>query len=145
VYRSTAGVYLGGPDATYMCRTPKGGRPTCSRAAGADTVPLSHARALTGVLDGDFIPPELVREYLNRLAARSAGRIDHSERVVAGQPTKCIAIVKLFTACITQSGVLAHFNAPEGALTMTGYQPTVTPETFAVPRNAAITDSTAPD
>jgi hypothetical protein len=139
-YRSLAGVYVSGPDATHMCRTPRGERPTCSRAAGADSVPLGHAKALAGVLDGDFLAPELVGAYLSRLAARDAGRIDRSERVIAGQQTSCIAIVRLFTACATQTGILAHFSAPEGALTMTAYAPTAAPDLFALPRNAAVTE-----
>jgi hypothetical protein len=144
-YRSTAGMYLAGPDATYMCRTPDGERPSCSRAAGTDGVPLGHARALAGVLDGDFVAPELVVAYLGRLAARAPGRVTRSERVIAGQPTTCVAVPTLFTACATPSGVLAAFEAPDGQLTMTGYQPTAVAETFALPPGATVSDLDSPD
>jgi len=143
-YRSAAGLYVAGPDATYLCRTPAGARARCSRAAGTDTVPLSHARALAGVLEGDFYAPELVGAYLSRLAARSPAGVQRSERVVAGQPTRCIAVPEAFTACATASGALAHFEAPEGRLTMTGYQATATADLFALPRGAAISDVDAP-
>jgi hypothetical protein len=90
-------------------------------AAGADSVPLGHAKALASVLDGHLLAPELISAYLSKFAARDAGRIDRSERVVAGQPAKCIAILKPYPACATESGILAHFSAPEGALR--SYQP----------------------
>jgi hypothetical protein len=144
-YRSAAGLYVAGPDATYMCRTPAGERANCSHAPGVETVPLGHARALSGVLDGDFLAPELVAAYLSRLAARSPGQVQRSERAIAGQPTRCIAIAGLFSACATEAGVLAEFEAPEGRLVMTGYQPTTTPDTFALPRNAAMKEITVPD
>ncbi len=144
-YRSAAGLYLVGPDATYLCRTPDAERPTCSRAAGAEAVPLSHARALSGVLDGDFIAPELVSAYLSRIASRSPGRVDRSERVIAGQQTRCIAITGLFSACATTEGVLAAFEAPEGRLVLTAYQSAAAPATFALPPGATMNDITAPD
>jgi hypothetical protein len=143
-YRSADGLYLAGPDATYLCRTRDGERASCSRAAGTDTVPLSHARALAGVLDGDFIAPELVVAYLGRLSARSPGRVTSTERVIAGQPVRCIAIQKLFSACATGSGVLAEFDAPDGRVTLTGYQAEAVPDTFALPRDATVTDLDSP-
>lgn len=143
-YRSSAGLYVAGPDATYLCRTPGDGPATCNRAAGTEGVPLGHARALAGVLEGDFVAPELVVAYISRLAARSPGRVTHSERVIAGQPTRCIAVARLFSACATGAGVLAAFEASDGRLTMTGYQAEPVPETFLLPPNATVSDLDTP-
>jgi hypothetical protein len=102
-------------------------------------VPLSHARALAGVLDGDFIAPELVSAYISRLAARSP-TVERASRTAAGQAVHCVGVPRMFNACATASGVLAYFDAPDGRLTLTRYQPDAAAELFALPRGAAITE-----
>ena len=139
-YRSAAASYLIGPDVAYLCRTPPGEPPTCRREAGVETVPLDRARGLTGVLADDFIAPEVIASYLGRIAARPPGRVQRSERVIANQRVRCIAIPAAFTACATADGLLAHFEAPDGRLTLTGYRPEAPADAFALPRGAVVTD-----
>jgi hypothetical protein len=142
-YRSASGVYVAGPDASYLCRTADGEQPRCDRGAGVDDVELTAARAMIGVLDERFVAPPLVSAYLSRVAGSRPGTVARSQRVVGGQNTDCIAIVRLFTACATRGGVLAYFDSPDARLTLTGFQPTVTQELFALPRGAAIVDAAA--
>jgi hypothetical protein len=140
VYRSAAAVYLAGPDATVLCRTPAGEPAACNRSAGTDGIPLTHARGLTEVLATDFIAPELVSAYISRLAARVPGAVVKSNRDVAGLPVSCVEIVSAVTACATADGVLAHFQSPDGRLTLTAYQAALAPEVFMLPAGAVITD-----
>jgi len=86
----------------------------------------------TGTLDIDY--------YLSRLAARVPGKVNRFDREVAGLPTTCIEIMKTVVACATADGVLAHFESPDGRLTLTGYQPTVAAQAFDLPAGAAVTD-----
>jgi hypothetical protein len=140
VYRSTTAVYVSGPDANVVCRMPAGEQPGCHRSAGTDGIPLTHARALTEVLATDFIAPELVSSYLSRMAARVPGPVVRSTRDVAGQATECVEMAGVVTACATADGVLAHFESPDGRLTLTALQPSVSPDAFALPTGAAVTD-----
>jgi hypothetical protein len=139
-YRSTAAFYAVSPSETVLCRTPSGERPACNRGAGRDGIPLTDARGLTDVLATDFIAPELVTAYLSRLAARVPGKVNRFDRAVAGLPTRCVEIMKTVVACATADGVLAHFESPDGRLTLTGYQTTVAGAAFDPPAGAAITD-----
>jgi len=139
-YRSAAALYAVSPAETVLCRTPSGERPTCRRGTGRDGIPLTDARGLTDVLATDFIAPELVTAYLSRLAARVPGKVNRFDRTVAGLPTSCVEIMKTVVACATADGVLAHFESPDGKLTLTGYQATVVEVAFELPAGAAITD-----
>jgi hypothetical protein len=139
-YRSVAALYAVSPNETVLCRTPGNERPDCRRAAGRDGIPLTEARGLNDVLATDFIAPELVAAYLSRLAARVPGKVNRFDREVAGLSTRCIEVMKTMVTCATTDGVLAHFESPDGRLTLTGYQPTVAAEAFDLPAGASITD-----
>jgi hypothetical protein len=139
-YRSTAALYMVSPVETVLCRTPSGERPACNRGPGRDGIPLTEARGLADVLATDFIAPELVVSYLSRLAAKVPGRVNRFDRRVAGLATECVEVMKTVVACATADGVLAHFESPDGKLTLTGYQPTVATEAFDLPPGAAVTD-----
>jgi hypothetical protein len=139
-YRSTAAFYAVSPADTVLCRTPSGERPTCNRAPGRDGIPLTEARGLSDVLATDFIAPELVAAYLSRLAARVPGKVNRFDREVAGLPASCVEIMKTAVACATADGVLAHFESPDGRLTLTGYRPTVAEQAFDLPAGATVTD-----
>ena len=140
VYRSAMAVYLAGPDANILCRTPAGEQPGCVRSAGTDGIPLTHAKALVDVLAQDFIAPELISAYISRLAARVPGPVKRMNRDIAGHPTNCVQVVQVVTTCATAEGVLAYFESPDGRLTLTTYQPAVTEADFALPPNAVVTD-----
>ena len=133
-------MYLAGPDANILCRTPTGEKPGCVRSAGTDGIPLTHAKALVDVLAPDFIAPELISAYISRLAARVPGPVKRTSRDIAGRPTDCVQVAQVVTACATADGVLAHFESPDGRLTLTTYAPTVTEADFALPPNAVVTD-----
>jgi len=139
-YRSTAALYGVSPTETVLCRTPGSERPTCNRTAGRDGIPLTDARGLTDVLAADFIAPELVISYLSRLAAKVPGTVNRFDRTVAGLATRCVEVMKTVVACATADGVLAHFESPDGRLTLNAYQPAVAEHAFALPANAAVTD-----
>lgn len=139
-YRSATAVYVAGPDANVLCRTPGGEKPNCVRSAGTDGIPLTHAKALVDVLAPDFIAPELVSAYISRLAARVPGRVDRMSRDIAGRPTECVRVAEVVTACATAEGVLAHFESPDGRLTLTTYEPAVAPEGFVLPPDSVVTD-----
>jgi hypothetical protein len=139
-YRSTAALYAVSPAETVLCHTPSGERPACNRGTGRDGIPLSDARGLTDVLATDFIAPELVTAYLSRLAARVPGKVNRFGRTVAGLPTSCVEVMKTAVACATADGLLAHFESPDGRLTLTGYQTTVAEVAFELPPGAAVTD-----
>jgi hypothetical protein len=140
IYRSAAAVYLAGPDATVLCRTPADEPAACTRSAGTDGIPLTHARNLTDVLATGFIAPELVSAYISRLAARVPGKVVTADRDVAGLRVSCVEVVSAVAACATAGGVLAHFQSPDGRLTLTAFQPAVAPEVFALPAGALVTD-----
>jgi hypothetical protein len=95
------------------------------------------------VIDERFVAPPLVSAYLGRLAAHQPGRVVHSQRVVAGQNSDCVAVPQVFVACATAAGVLTYFEAPDATLTMTGFQPSAAPELFGLPRGATVTDAAA--
>ncbi|GAA0902294.1 hypothetical protein GCM10009557_78300 [Virgisporangium ochraceum] len=139
-YRSAAAVYVAGPDANVLCRTPGGEAPNCVRSSGTDGIPLTHAKALVDVLAPDFIAPELVSAYLSRLAARVPGPVERSTRDIAGRSTECVRVAEVIEACATAEGVLAHFESPDGRLTLTTYQAAAAPEGFTLPPNAVVTD-----
>lgn len=139
-YRSAAAVYLAGPDANILCRTPNGEKPGCVRSAGTDGIPLTHAKALVDVLAPDFIAPELVSAYISRLAARVPGTVKRMARDIAGRPTHCVQVVQVVTTCATADGVLAFFESPDGRLTLTTYRAAVTDADFALPAGAVVTD-----
>ena len=139
-YRSAAALYAVSPAETVLCRTPSGERPVCRRGTGRDGIPLTEARGLTDVLATDFIAPELVIAYLSRLAARVPGKVNRFGRTVAGLATSCVEVMKAVVVCATGDGVLAHFESPDGNLTLTGYQPTVAEDAFDIPRGAAVID-----
>lgn len=139
-YRSAAAIYLAGPDATVVCRTPVDEPAACNRSAGTDGIPLTHARGLTDLIATGFIAPELVSAYISRLAARVPGTVGRTSRDVAGLPVSCVEVASAVTACATAGGVLAHFESPDGRLTLTEYKPAVAPEVFALPTGAVVTD-----
>jgi hypothetical protein len=139
-YRSVAALYAVSPNETVLCRTPGNERADCRRAAGRDGIPLTEARGLNDVLATDFIAPELVTAYLSRLAARVPGKVNRFDRDVAGLKTRCVEVMKTMVACATDDGVLAHFESPDGRLTLSGYRTTVAAEAFDLPPGAAITD-----
>lgn len=139
-YRSAAAIYVAGPDANILCRTPSGEKPDCRRSAGTDGIPLTHAKALVDVLAPDFIAPELISAYISRLAARVPGPVQKLSRDIAGRPTSCVQVASVVTACSTAEGVLAYFESPDGRLTLTTYEPQVTAANFALPANAVVTD-----
>lgn len=139
-YRSAAALYAVSPAETVLCRTPSGERPACNRTAGRDGIPLTDARGLTEVLATDFIAPELVTAYLSRLAAKVPGRVNRFERTVAGLATHCVEVMRAVVACATADGVLAHFESPDGLLTLASYQPAVAAAAFDLPGGAAVTD-----
>jgi hypothetical protein len=139
-YRSAAAVYVAGPDANVLCRTPSGEKPGCVRSAGTEGIPLTHAKALVDVLAPDFIAPELIAAYISRLAARVPGTVKRMARDIAGRPTDCVEVARVVTTCATAEGVLAYFESPDGRLTLTRYEPTVTAADFALPAGAAVTD-----
>lgn len=139
-YRSAGAVYVAGPDANVLCRTPGGEKPNCVRSVGTEGIPLTHAKALVDVLAPDFIAPELVSAYISRLAARVPGPVERSTRDIAGRATECVKVAEVVTACATNEGVLAHFESPDGRLTLTTYQGVVGADGFALPPNAVVTD-----
>lgn len=139
-YRSAAAVYVAGPDANVLCRTPAGETPSCVRSAGTEGIPLTHAKGLVDVLAPGFIAPELVSAYISRLAARVPGPVVRTSRDVAGRPTGCVQVARVVTACATAEGVLAHFESPDGRLTLTTYGGAAAAEAFALPANAVVTD-----
>jgi hypothetical protein len=139
-YRSASAVYVAAPDANVLCRTPGGEKPNCVRSAGTDGIPLTHAKALVDVLAPDFIAPELVSAYISRLAARVPGPVERMSRDIAGRTTDCVRVAAVVTACATAEGVLAHFESPDGRLTLTTFDAAVAPEGFALPPNAVVTD-----
>jgi hypothetical protein len=139
-YRSAAAVYVAGPDANILCRTPSGEKAGCVRSAGSDEIPLTQAKALLGVLAPDFIAPELVSAYISRLAARVPGPVDRLSRDIAGKRTDCVRVAQVVTACATADGVLAYFESPDGRLTLTTYEPTIAADGFALPAGAVVTD-----
>jgi hypothetical protein len=139
-YRSTSALYTVSPADTVLCRTPSGERPVCNRGPGRDGIPLSDARGLNDVLATDFIAPELVTAYLSRLAARVPGKVNRFDRTVAGLPTRCVEVIKTVVTCATADGVLAHFESPDGRLTLSAYQTTVAETAFDLPEGAAVTD-----
>ena len=139
-YRSVAALYAVSPNETVLCRTPGNERPECRRAAGRDGIPLTEARGLNDVLATDFIAPELVTAYLSRLAARVPGKANRFDRDIAGLKTRCVEVMKTMVTCATEDGVLAHFESPDGRLTLTGYQTAVAAEAFDLPPGAAVTD-----
>jgi hypothetical protein len=139
-YRSASAVYVAGPDANVLCRTPGGEKPNCVRSAGTEGIPLTHAKALVDVLAPDFIAPELVSAYISRLAARVPGPVERMSRDIAGRSTGCVRVARVVTACATDDGVLAHFESPDGRLTLTTYEATVAAEGFVLPPDAVVTD-----
>jgi hypothetical protein len=139
-YRSAAALYAVSPAETVLCRTPSGERPACNRTAGRDGIPLTDARGLADVMATDFIAPELVAAYLSRLAAKVPGRVNHFTRTIAGLATRCVEVMKAVVACATADGVLAHFESPDGQLTLAAYEPTVAAAAFDLPRGATVTD-----
>lgn len=139
-YRSATAVYVAGPDANVLCRTPGGEKPGCVRSPGTDEIPLTQAKALLGVLAPDFIAPELVSAYISRLAARVPGPVEKLSRDIAGRSTNCVKVAQVVSACSTAEGVLAFFESPDGRLTLTTYEPTAPAESFALPADALVTD-----
>lgn len=139
-YRSASAVYVAGPDANVLCRTPGGERPGCVRSSGSDEIPLTQAKALLGVLAPDFIAPELVSAYISRLAARVPGPVEKLTRDIAGRGTDCVRVAQVVTACSTAEGVLAYFESPDGRLTLTTYEPSVAADGFTLPADAVVTD-----
>jgi hypothetical protein len=141
VYRSPAGQYVSGPEATYACRTPENERPVCARTAGVDEVPLTHARALIELLQGSFAAPEVIASWLSRAATNPPGRVVRSEQVHAEQAGSCVAIERVFTACATPMGVVTHFDSPDAKLTLTRFKAGApAAEMFSLPKGAAVTD-----
>jgi hypothetical protein len=92
------------------------------------------------VLAPDFIAPELVSAYISRLAARVPGQVEKLTRDVAGRQTGCVRVVEVVTACATAEGVLAHFESPDGRLTLTTYDAAAAPDGFSVPAGAVVTE-----
>ncbi len=131
---------MAGPDANVLCRTPGGEKPNCVRSAGTEGIPLTHAKALVDVLAPDFIAPELVSAYISRLAARVPGPVEKTTRDIAGRSTGCVRVAEVVTACATAEGVLAHFESPDGRLTLTAYEGAVTTDGFTLPPDAVVTD-----
>jgi hypothetical protein len=82
----------------------------------------------------------LVVAYLSRLAAKVPGKVNRFDRQVAGLATRCVEVMKTVVACATGDGVLAHFESPDGRLTLTGFTPTVAAQAFDLPAGAAVTD-----
>jgi hypothetical protein len=143
-YRSMAGTYVVGPDATYLCRST-----ACERAPGADVMPLAHAQAVSSALDGGFVVPDYALSLVGRAATLPGAKAARGERLIGGKSTNCVTVAvesTPWTACASEAGVLAYFSGTGDhgptRLELRTFSPTVAPDAFDLPAGATVADVT---
>jgi hypothetical protein len=146
-YRSAVGGYLLGPDRVLRCRMTE--NPVrCDRAPGSDGVPLAHAGLVAAAVGTGFVPAEAVAAALTRAAGVAGARTAAQTRTVGALRTRCAVVTPAaggvrLTACVTDSGVLALFEADGTArarMELVRYAPTAEPALFDAPRGARMVD-----
>jgi len=142
-YRSTLGRYVLAPDSAYLCRASSQG---CERVPGDDSLPMPHARLVSGTVAAGVPAPELAESLLVRAAA--GAHVSRGTREIAGLRVVCIELSGRSTvrACATDTGVLALFEGVlDGSTTperveIDRYSPTADPAELAPPTGVRIED-----
>lgn len=139
------GRFVVTPQSLLLCGKDK----TCQKSSNpTGQLDVTNAGMVPTVTGTGFISAPLAVAMLTAASVAPGARVTQSKRKIAGQPSTCLKVSNLktdadptprgFTACVTETGLLAAFSgdAEKGAtadIEMTSYSETVDPQAFTAP------------
>jgi hypothetical protein len=157
-YVGRNGRFIVTADAFYLCGTGNGAMSCQKTANTGGSLDAANAGLIPSVAGAGFVSAPIALALLTAASISPGAKVDKTERKIAGQSSTCIKVsgikgdndpstsdVKDFSACVTDSGLLASFsgdlnNGEHASIEMTRYSGSADAKAFAPPAGAQVVD-----